>query len=46
MIKAVSHVNVWVHDQDEAKAFYTESWVLRSAKTRRWRRWRNTGGSP
>ena len=24
MIKAVSHVNVWVHDQDEAKAFYTE----------------------
>jgi catechol 2,3-dioxygenase-like lactoylglutathione lyase family enzyme len=24
MIDAVSHVNVWVHDQDEAKAFYTE----------------------
>jgi catechol 2,3-dioxygenase-like lactoylglutathione lyase family enzyme len=24
MIDAISHVNVWVHDQDEAKAFYTE----------------------
>lgn len=24
MISTVSHVNVWVHDQDEAKAFYTE----------------------
>ncbi len=24
MISAVSHVGVWVHDQDEAKAFYTE----------------------
>ena len=24
MIEAISHVNVWVHDQDEAKAFYTE----------------------
>jgi catechol 2,3-dioxygenase-like lactoylglutathione lyase family enzyme len=24
MIEAVSHVNVWVTDQDDAKAFYTE----------------------
>ena len=24
MIDAISHVNVWVDDQDEAKAFYTE----------------------
>jgi catechol 2,3-dioxygenase-like lactoylglutathione lyase family enzyme len=24
MIEGVSHVGVWVHDQDEAKAFYTE----------------------
>ena len=24
MIDAISHVNCWVHDQDEAKAFYTE----------------------
>jgi catechol 2,3-dioxygenase-like lactoylglutathione lyase family enzyme len=24
MIDALSHVNVWVDDQDEAKAFYTE----------------------
>jgi catechol 2,3-dioxygenase-like lactoylglutathione lyase family enzyme len=24
MIDAISHLNVWVHDQDEAKAFYTE----------------------
>jgi len=24
MIDAISHVGVWVHDQDEAKAFYTE----------------------
>ena len=24
MIEAMSHVGVWVHDQDEAKAFYTE----------------------
>jgi catechol 2,3-dioxygenase-like lactoylglutathione lyase family enzyme len=24
MIDAISHVAVWVHDQDEAKAFYTE----------------------
>jgi catechol 2,3-dioxygenase-like lactoylglutathione lyase family enzyme len=24
MIQALSHANVWVHDQDEAKAFYTE----------------------
>jgi catechol 2,3-dioxygenase-like lactoylglutathione lyase family enzyme len=24
MLDAVSHVGVWVHDQDEAKAFYTE----------------------
>jgi catechol 2,3-dioxygenase-like lactoylglutathione lyase family enzyme len=24
MLEAVSHVGVWVHDQDEAKAFYTE----------------------
>jgi catechol 2,3-dioxygenase-like lactoylglutathione lyase family enzyme len=24
MIKGVSHVSVWVRDQDEAKAFYTE----------------------
>ena len=24
MIDAVSHVGVWVHDQDEAKEFYTE----------------------
>jgi predicted enzyme related to lactoylglutathione lyase len=24
MIKQITHVNVWVHDQDEALAFYTE----------------------
>ena len=24
MLKHVSHVNVWVHDQDEALAFYTD----------------------
>ena len=24
MLKAVSHVNIWVRDQDEALAFYTE----------------------
>jgi catechol 2,3-dioxygenase-like lactoylglutathione lyase family enzyme len=24
MLKQLSHVNVWVHDQDEALAFYTE----------------------
>lgn len=24
MINAVSHLGLWVHDQDEAKAFYTE----------------------
>jgi predicted enzyme related to lactoylglutathione lyase len=24
MITQISHVNVWVHDQDEALAFYTE----------------------
>ena len=24
MISGLSHVNVWVHDQDEALAFYTE----------------------
>src|ERR671924_367922 len=24
MIEAISHVNVWVSDQDEAKSFYTE----------------------
>jgi catechol 2,3-dioxygenase-like lactoylglutathione lyase family enzyme len=24
MLDAVSHVGVWVHDQDEAKAFYTD----------------------
>ena len=24
MIKQLTHVNVWVHDQDEALAFYTE----------------------
>ena len=24
MLEAVSHVAVWVHDQDDAKAFYTE----------------------
>ena len=24
MLKTLSHVNVWVHDQDEALAFYTE----------------------
>jgi catechol 2,3-dioxygenase-like lactoylglutathione lyase family enzyme len=24
MLKTTSHVNVWVHDQDEALAFYTE----------------------
>ena len=24
MLDAISHVGVWVHDQDEAKAFYTE----------------------
>jgi catechol 2,3-dioxygenase-like lactoylglutathione lyase family enzyme len=24
VLKHVSHVNVWVHDQDEALAFYTE----------------------
>ena len=24
MIEAISHVNVWVNDQDEAKSFYTE----------------------
>jgi catechol 2,3-dioxygenase-like lactoylglutathione lyase family enzyme len=24
MLEAISHVAVWVHDQDEAKAFYTE----------------------
>ena len=23
-IKQLTHVNVWVHDQDEALAFYTE----------------------
>jgi catechol 2,3-dioxygenase-like lactoylglutathione lyase family enzyme len=24
MLKSLTHVNVWVHDQDEALAFYTE----------------------
>ena len=24
MLKKITHVNVWVHDQDEALAFYTE----------------------
>jgi catechol 2,3-dioxygenase-like lactoylglutathione lyase family enzyme len=24
MLEAISHVGVWVHDQEEAKAFYTE----------------------
>jgi catechol 2,3-dioxygenase-like lactoylglutathione lyase family enzyme len=24
MLKTISHVNLWVHDQDEALAFYTE----------------------
>src|SRR5881397_2340804 len=24
MLKQLTHVNVWVHDQDEAVAFYTE----------------------
>jgi catechol 2,3-dioxygenase-like lactoylglutathione lyase family enzyme len=24
MIDAISHLNVWVHDQEEAKSFYTE----------------------
>ena len=24
MLKQLTHVNVWVHDQDEALAFYTE----------------------
>jgi catechol 2,3-dioxygenase-like lactoylglutathione lyase family enzyme len=24
MLKQITHVNVWVHDQDEAVAFYTE----------------------
>ena len=24
MINSVSHIGLWVHDQDEAKAFYTE----------------------
>jgi catechol 2,3-dioxygenase-like lactoylglutathione lyase family enzyme len=24
MLNGISHVGVWVHDQDEAKAFYTE----------------------
>ena len=24
MLKTLSHVNVWVHDQDEALAWYTE----------------------
>jgi len=24
MLEAISHFGVWVHDQDEAKAFYTE----------------------
>jgi catechol 2,3-dioxygenase-like lactoylglutathione lyase family enzyme len=24
MLKALTHVNVWVHDQDEALAFYTD----------------------
>ncbi|MBI2684159.1 MAG: VOC family protein [Actinobacteria bacterium] len=24
MLKQLSHVNIWVHDQDEALAFYTE----------------------
>jgi catechol 2,3-dioxygenase-like lactoylglutathione lyase family enzyme len=28
MIKQLSHVNVWVHDQDEALAFYTEKMGL------------------
>ena len=25
MLKQLTHVNVWVHDQDEALAFYTET---------------------
>jgi len=25
VIDAISHVNVWVDDQEEAKAFYTET---------------------
>jgi catechol 2,3-dioxygenase-like lactoylglutathione lyase family enzyme len=24
VLKHVSHVNIWVHDQDESLAFYTE----------------------
>jgi catechol 2,3-dioxygenase-like lactoylglutathione lyase family enzyme len=24
MLQGISHIGVWVHDQDEAKAFYTE----------------------
>ncbi len=35
MLKTLTHVNVWVHDQDEALAFYTEKlgWEVRSDVT-------------
>ena len=28
MLKQLTHVNVWVHDQDEALAFYTEKLAM------------------
>ena len=34
MLKSLTNVNVWVHDQDEALAFYTEK-LGRSATTSR-----------
>jgi catechol 2,3-dioxygenase-like lactoylglutathione lyase family enzyme len=40
MIDAISHLNVWVDDQDEAKSFYTEKlgFEVRQDNTRRVRR--------
>ena len=44
MLKSLTNVNVWVHDQEEALAFYTESWGWRCARTSPFPRWATSAG--
>jgi len=44
MLKTLSNINVWVHDQDEALAFYTRSSGWRSVTTSRCPSWATSAG--
>ena len=46
MLKQLTNVTVWVHDQDEALAFYTEKLGMQLARTSRFPSSATSAGSP